>query len=199
MKKLTVKENSFAAKIIEGLGPSAALRASKYKTVSMNPNSIKVQAQKLLNLPHIALTIENAKKVQLNKAIMTREQALKRLSSHANIKITDIYDFTFGETHKDKTGAAVMGVIWKLKNIEDISPDVVVCIKSISCGKNGPVVELYDSDGAIKQLSLMQGWNAAQQYDHSSTDGTMSPTRELSDDEIKKQLEVKGLRIDFDK
>ncbi len=199
MKKLTVKENSFAAKIIEGLDPSPALRASKYKTKNMNANTIKCKAQQLLKKEHIRHTIENAKKLQLHKSIMTREQALKRLSSHANIKITDIYDFTFGETGKDKEGAPVQGVIWKLKNIEDIHPDVVVCIKSIGGGRNGPVVELYDSDGAIKQLCAMQGWNAAKEYDHKSSDGSMSPTRDLSDDEVREQMESRGLRIDFDK
>ncbi len=199
MKKLTVKEASFAAKIIEGLEPSAAYRASLYKSDAMNDNSIKCQAQKLLNKPHIGHTIEEGKKKLINKSIMTREEALERLSMHARIKITDICDFKFAEVGKEEDGSPIMKTVWTVKNSDDIRPEVAACIKSVSCGKDGPKIELYDSDGAIKQLSLMQGWNAAKEYDFKSSDGSMSPTRELSDDEIKEQMEVRGLKVAFDK
>lgn len=146
MKKLTVKETSFAAKIIEGLEPSAAYRASKYKSDVMSPNVIAVQAQKLLNKPHISLTIENGKKAQINKAILTRDEALEILTIDAREKTLDPPD-----RHR-----------------------------------------------AIKHVVDMQGWNAAKEYDFKSTDGTMSPTRQLSDEEIKEQMEARGLKVGFD-
>lgn len=199
MKKLTVKEASFAAKIIEGLEPSAALRASKYKTENMSPSVIAVEAQKLLKRPHISLTIEQGKKRLLARSIMTREEALERLSFRARIAVTDIYDFEFKEIEQRKDGTPIIGIVWTLKDLKDIKPEIAVCIKSVSCGKDGPMVELYDSDGAIKQLRAMEGWDAAKQYDHKSSDGSMSPNEQLSDEQVKEQMESRGLRIDFDK
>ena len=88
MKKdhTTTKEISFAAKIIEGLEPSAAYRASKYKSDVMSPESIKCEAQKLLNRPHIAHTIKQAKKEQIEVAILTRKEALEILTTDARAK-----------------------------------------------------------------------------------------------------------------
>ena len=147
MKKLTVKEASFAAKIIEGLEPSPALRASLYKTDNMSPSVIAVEAQKLLKRPHISLVIENGKKAQIDKAILTRDEALKILTTDARE--------------------------------EELSPP--------------------DRHRAIKQVVDMQGWNAAKEYDHKSSDGSMSPTRELTDEEVEKEMADRGLAVKFDK
>ena len=88
MKKdhTTTKEISFAAKIIEGLEPSAAYRASKYKSDVMSPESIKANAQKLLRKPHIVLTVDQGKRTQINQAILTRGEALEILTTDARAK-----------------------------------------------------------------------------------------------------------------
>jgi hypothetical protein len=85
-KKLTGKEVSFTVKIIEGLEPSEALKNSEYKTDNMNANTIKCEAQKLLNRPHIAHTMEQAKKEQIDAVILTRKEALEILTTDARAK-----------------------------------------------------------------------------------------------------------------
>ena len=49
-----------------------------------------------------------------------------------------------------------------------------------------------DRVSAVKELNAMHGWNK-QVIDHTSSDGSMSPTRELTETELRKEMEKRGL------
>lgn len=141
----------------------------------------EVAASKLLSLPKVKEFRGSFARESLRKGIMSREEAMERLSIHARIKITDICTFKLVEIETAE-GDTVMNTVWEMKNAEDIDPDVAACIKSVTFTKTGPKIELYDANGSIKLLADMQGWNAAQKYDHTSSDGSMSPKGKSLDD-----------------
>lgn len=158
----------------------------------------EVIASQLLSYPKVKAFRESFAIQSTADGIMTRDEALKRLSLHARIKITDICTFKLVEV-ETSDGDIEFNTVWEMKNAEDIDPDVAACIKSVSFTKNGPKIELYDANGSIKLLGEMQGWNAAQKFDHTSSDGSMSPKdKELTDEELKEELENRGLSSPID-
>ena len=111
------------------------------------------------------------------EAVMTREQALERLTLVANTKITDILDFKYVEVETVKDGEVEVEetTIWRMKESEEINKVAASAIKSVTMTKHGPKIEMYDAVDAIKTIAKMQGWEAAQKLDVKSTvvdDGT---------------------------
>ena len=98
-------------------------------------------------------------------SVMTRTEALERLTLSARVKISDICEFDYVEVGKDENDNPIMQTVWTMKNAKDIDPDIAACIKSVTFTKTGPKIELYDANGAIKQLSEMQGWNSAKKHE----------------------------------
>lgn len=124
-------------------------------------------------------------KETLTKAIMTREEALERLTLHARIKITDICTFSYVEFTDDE-GNEYINTVWEMKDAKDIDPDIAACIKSVTFTKTGPKIELYDANGSIKILSDMQGWNAPKEHKHS---GEFSVKHEdMTDEELEARI-----------
>jgi phage terminase small subunit len=93
-------------------------------------------------------------------AVMTREEALSRLTKSAKITIKDVCDFKNVLVGEDDEGHPVYQTVWTIKNSEDIPDHIAASIKSVQITKSGPKIELYDSHGAIKQICEMQGWEA---------------------------------------
>jgi len=104
-------------------------------------------------------------------AVMTKEQALTRLSQSAQIKITDVCTFRNVKVGEDEDGNDVYQTVWTVKNAEDIPDHIAVCIKSVTITNQGPKIELHDSHGAIKQLGDILGWNAPKKSELTGKDG----------------------------
>lgn len=93
-------------------------------------------------------------------SIMERDEALEILSNNARVKMTDVADFGFVEVGKDEDGQSIMQTVWTMKDSKDIDPEIISCIKSVTMTNKGPKIELHDQQGAIKQLTDIQGWAA---------------------------------------
>jgi len=59
-----------------------------------------------------------------------------------------------------------------MKHSEDIDPVIAASIKSVTFTKTGPKIEMYDSNGSIKILSDLQGWNAPRKQEITGKDGS---------------------------
>lgn len=106
-------------------------------------------ASEMLATPKVKAFYDSLMESAAAGAVLTKQKALEILSKSAIVSITDICDF---EEVKGKT-------VWKLKDMKDMPKEVARCIKSVTITARGPKIELYDSHGAIKQLSDMIGWN----------------------------------------
>lgn len=93
-------------------------------------------------------------------SIMTKQEALERLSKSARATIHDICTFKFTQVGEDENGNPVMQTVWEMKSTEEIDPVIAASIKSVTLTKAGPKIEMYDATGSIKILSDLQGWNA---------------------------------------
>jgi phage terminase small subunit len=159
-RKLTAKQESFKNNRVKGMSRIEAYLASTYSTDNMSKTSIYAEALRLDNHPLISQAVEKAKEKALSASIMTREEALQRLTLHARVKVTDVCDFKFQCIGQDADGQDIMRTVWTVKNSDDIDPDIAACIKSVTMGKDGPKIELHDNDKAINQLRAMEGWDA---------------------------------------
>lgn len=107
-------------------------------------------------------------------SVMTRQEAVERLSKSARATIHDVCTFKLVEVvTKDLEGndKVEFNTVWEMKCTEDIDPVVAAAIKSVTFTKNGPKIEMYDSNGSIKILSDMQGWNAPRKSEITGKDG----------------------------
>lgn len=104
--------------------------------------------------------------------IMTKQEALERLSKTARATIHDICTFELKQVGEDEDGNPVMQTVWTMKHSEDIDPVIAASIKSVTFTKTGPKIEMYDANGSIKLLSDMQGWNAPRKQEITGKDGS---------------------------
>jgi phage terminase small subunit len=106
--------------------------------------------------------------------IMTKQEALERLSKTARATIHDICTFKLVEVvTKDKDGNEKIefDTIWTMKHTDEIDPVIAAAIKSVTFTKMGPKIEMYDANGSIKILSDLQGWNAPKKQEITGKDG----------------------------
>lgn len=171
---LTQKQENFCLKYVETGNASEAYRFA-YNAEKMKPETVNSKAYLLLQKDEIRARVEELKAMAVSATIMTREEALERLSMMARVKITDIAEFTESAIGEDENGDPVMGTTWRILNSDDIPEHAAASIKSVTATKFGPKLEMHDPQSAIQQLAKMQGWEAAAKFDHSSKDGTMSP------------------------
>lgn len=114
-------------------------------------------------------------------AIMSREQALERLSLMADTRITDILEFEAVEVvakGKDGEDETKTETIWRLKDSAELQERAAAAIKSVTMTKFGPKVELHDAASAIAQIAKMQGWEAPTKVANTDSQGNdVPPTR----------------------
>lgn len=178
-RKLTAKQNAYLNNRIKGYGVSESYRKA-YPGQKTSTKAISVAANKLEKDTRISLAIDIAREKAIGRSIMSRQEALQRLSKHARVKITDVCDFSFQQIGVNELNQPVYQTVWTIKDSDDIDPEVAVCIKSVSITKEGPKIELHDSDGAIKQLRAMEGWDAPKKTELKSENNTTIniPTKE---------------------
>lgn len=163
-RKLTAKQEAYKNARIEGNKPSASYDIA-YPDHKMSRKAVSKEAAKLEKDPRIAPAIKEKSKEATSSAVMTRQEALEKLSLSARVSITDVADFKLTQVGEDDNNEPVYQTVWVIKNSEDIAPEVAACIKSITITKTGPKLELHDQNAAIKQLSDMEGWNAPKKTD----------------------------------
>lgn len=164
------------------------LAGGKAKKLATQHSSVS----EILKHPEVERFLDEIKQQSMKSSIMTRDEALERLSKSARIKITDICTFKLVEL-TDAKGEKVTNTVWEMKNSEDIDPDVAACIKSVTFTKTGPKIELYDANGSIKLLSDLQGWNAPKKQEITGPGGGPIQTKELSDDDFLESLQGLGI------
>lgn len=134
-----------------------------------NDNTADASVSEILGNPRVDAFYKSMIAQVANTAIMTREEALERLSLIGRTHITDILEFrtvavsTIGEDGEPSTADET---IWLMKDSPDVEQRAAAAIKSVTLTKQGPKIEMYDARDAIAQISKMQGWDAAQKVDN---------------------------------
>jgi phage terminase small subunit len=104
-------------------------------------------------------------------AIMTREEALERLTALGRVTVKDVATFRKAHVGEDENGDPVYQSVWEVKDSDSISDDQAAAISEVSTGKDGLKVKLHNSAAAIKQLADMEGWSAPKKHELTGKDG----------------------------
>ena len=168
-KKLTPLQYKFVVNLVGGMSQRKAIKAAGSNAKS--DNTLDNSASECLSKPKVRAFYDSLMASKAISGIMTRSEALVILSNNARVAMTDVADFTFQKVGEDENGADVMQTVWKMKDSKDIRPEVISCIKSVTMTKQGPKIELHDQQGAIKQLSALEGWDAPKKTELTGKDG----------------------------
>lgn len=161
---LTQKQEAFCLAYIKTGNASEAYRGS-YSASKMTDKQVWEEASKLKNSPKVDQRISELRAMAQSAAIMTREQALERLTRMACVQITDVAEFSEQVIGEDDNGQPVKQTVWRIKNSDELSPEAAASIKSITATKFGPKLEMHDPQSAIQQIAKLQGWEAPQKID----------------------------------
>lgn len=174
MKTLTPKQESFCLAYLETGNASEAYRRS-YSHERMKPETVNRNAKKLLDNDKITTRLKELNSAAVSAAVMTRQEALERLSGFARTDLADLVEFGEYEIAEDADGAPVMQASWRIKPETLRDKKKMAAIAELTASKDGIKIKTHSPLAAIQQLAKMQGWEAAQKLDHTSTDGSMTP------------------------
>lgn len=140
-------------------------------------------AYEIMSRPEVVAFYDSLVSSAAGDAILTRAEALERLSLIARTRITDVLEFETVEvetTNKDGEPETKTETIWRMKESAELNELAASAIKSVTMTKFGPKIEMHDAHAAIAQVAKMQGWDAAQKHELTGPDGgpiAMIPAR----------------------
>lgn len=165
---LTPKQEAFCLAYLETGNASEAYRRA-YSAQNMKPETVNNKAHALLKKGEIGARLDELTAKATSDSVMTRQQAMERLSLIAGVNITDILEF---DQHDVETAdGPVRETIWRMKDSDEVREAAAVAIKSVTMTKYGPKIEMHDKLSAIQQLAKMQGWESATKHELSGPDG----------------------------
>ncbi|MEQ3653684.1 MAG: terminase small subunit [Glaciecola sp.] len=159
MSKWTPKKEKFCLHYFENGKASDAYKHA-YSYSKMKIATISNNAYKLLQRNDVITRLQELRDKAANDAVMTKQEALERLSNSARVTVDDIAVFSEQVIGEDENGNPVTQAAWRIKNSDEINPKALSAIKSVTATKMGPKLEMHDPQAAIKQLADLLGWNA---------------------------------------
>lgn len=176
--KLTNLQRGVVLGVVAGKSQRQAYRDAGGK--AKTDETADASASEILSHPEVKAFYDSLVSSAAGDAVLTRAEALERLSLIARTRITDVLEFETVEvetTNKDGEPETKTETIWRMKESAELNELAASAIKSVTMTKFGPKIEMHDAPAAIAQVAKMQGWDAPQKIDHTSTDGSMSPSR----------------------
>lgn len=169
--QLTELQQRLCTNVLAGMSQREAyVRAGgKGKTESVIDSS----ASEILRNPQVKAFMDSMKVQAVSDAIMTREEAMAKLSLIARTDLKDIVKFRTATIGKDmETGEDLNQTAWEINaDLQANADDKLSIISELEVGKFGPKIKTHNQLAALKQLAELQGWNAAKKFEHTGKDG----------------------------
>ncbi|HIC9426503.1 TPA: terminase small subunit [Yersinia enterocolitica] len=165
---LTPLQKKFTLAIVKGKNQTDAYKAAKGKAKG---DAMRAAASRMYANVNVQVFLESVQVSVINDAIMTREEALKRLTSMARARITDLVEFAEHDMGVDDDGREVIQAAWRFKDSVKNAPELLDAIAELTAGKDGIKLKLHDARSAIKQLGDMEGWEAPKKTELTGKDG----------------------------
>ena len=172
-RKLTPKQEAFCLAYLETGNASEAYRQA-YNAENMKPATISRNAKALMDNSKIATRLAALNEKAVSDAVMTRQEALERLSNFARTDLADLVEFGSYEIGEED-GQPVIQAAWRIKDSVLQDPEKLAAITELAATKDGIKIKTHSPLAAIQQLAKMQGWESATKLDHTSSDRSMSP------------------------
>lgn len=180
---LTPLQKKFVTHLLKGKNQTDAYKKAGGK--AKTAETARACASEILTNPNVRSFMSSIEGSAIDEAIMTREEALKRLTTMGRARITDLVEFSEHDMGKDEDGRDVIQATWRFKDSVKQSPDLLEAIAELTAGKDGIKLKLHDSRGAIKQMADMEGWQAPTKHEHAGKNGGPIETATLTKEEYK--------------
>jgi phage terminase small subunit len=176
--QLTALQQRVATNVLSGMTQRQAYRLAGGK--AEDDGVADSSASEILSNPKVAAFMDAMKEEAVSEAVMSRKEALEKLSTLARTDLKDLVDFGEYELGIDEeSGNPIIQASWKIKPSALQDPKQMASISELTAGKDGIKIKTHSQIDAIKQLSKMQGWESAQVIDHKSSDGSMTPKQPI--------------------
>ena len=171
--RLTAKQERFCLAYLKTGNASEAYRLA-YEPKKMTDKSVNEKASQMLAMVKIRSRLDELNSKAVTDAVMTRQEALERLSKFARADLTDLVEFGTYEVG-EVDGQPVIQSTWKIRDSVLQDPESLAPISELNASKDGIKIKTHSPLQALQQLAKMQGWESAQKHDHISSDGSMTP------------------------
>ncbi|WP_072091884.1 terminase small subunit [Trabulsiella odontotermitis] len=187
---LTPLQKKFVTWLLKGKNQTEAYKKAGGKAKA---DAASVSASQILRNLKVKTFLESVKDYEeINEAIMSRDEALKRLTSMGRTSLFDLADFRNSVIGEDENGEPVMQASWSFKDSALITPEAIAAISELTAGPQGIKIKLHDPKVAIKQIGDMQGWEAPKKTEVSGPNGGPIQHEDLTDEQLKDALEELG-------
>lgn len=171
---LTQKQEAFCIAYLKTGNASDAYRQA-YNAENMSITCVRVKACELMNNPKISARLQELNSWAVTDAVMTRQEALERLSNFARTDLADLVEFGSYEIG-EQDGQPIIQAAWKIKDSALQDPQKMAVISELEVTKKGIKIKTHSPLQAIQQLAKMQGWDSASKHELSGPDGGAIPT-----------------------
>ncbi|UNH39966.1 terminase small subunit [Moellerella wisconsensis] len=175
---LTKQQQQFALGILKGLNQTDAYKQAGYKAKS--EKAAGVSASQIFGNLRVKAFLDLMNEAAISSAIMTREEALERLSSIGRSSVSEMVEFSEHKMGVDDDGNPVIQAVWKFKDSALQDSKALAAISELTAGKDGIKLKLHDPKAAIKQLADMQGWEPPKKIEHSMDEQMSELLKEIS-------------------
>ena len=187
---LTPKQEAFCLAYLQTGNASEAYRRS-YSAENMKPETVSRNAKALLDNSKIATRLAELNAAAVSAAVMTRQEALERLSTFARTDLADLVEFGSYEIG-EQDGQPVIQASWHIRDSILQDPKKLAAISELSATKDGIKIKTHSPLHAIQQLAKMQGWESATKHELTGKDGGPIQHQDISDDQLKEKLAALG-------
>lgn len=155
---LTPKQEAFCLAYLETGNASEAYRRA-YSAQNMKPESVAVAASRALSNAKVALRVSELRERSQTAAVMSRQEALERLTRIGRTSLSDLIDWRTVDLGADDNGNPIQQTAWALKDSVAQDPNSLALISELSATKDGIKIKTHSQLQAIQQLAKMQGWD----------------------------------------
>ncbi|MRT14861.1 terminase small subunit [Enterobacteriaceae bacterium RIT711] len=165
---LTVLQKRFVTWILKGKNQTDAYRKAGGKAKA---EGARKAAHAIATNCDVEAFLRSVQQEVLNDAIMTRTEALERLSKMGRTSLMDIAEFRNCQIGEDEEGQPVFQASWSFRDSTLQDPEAMSAVAELTTGKDGIKLKMHDPKVAIKQLGEMQGWEAPKKTELSGPGG----------------------------
>lgn len=174
--QLTELQQRLCTNVIAGMTQRQAYVAAGGKAAT--ETAIDSSASEILRNPQVMAFMGSMKDQAISDAVMSRQEALERLSNFARTDLKDLVEFGNYEIGvDDETGKPIVQASWSIKDSALQDPQKMAVISELTAGKEGIKIKTHSPITAIQQLAKMQGWESASKHEVSGPNGAPIESR----------------------
>lgn len=165
---LTALQKRFVTHLLNGANQTEAYRKAGGRAKGDGERS---KANQVVTNSNVQAFLRSVQYQAINEAIMTRTEALERLSKMGRTSLTDIAEFKNCQIGEDEEGAPVYQASWSFRDSALQDPEAMAAVAELTTGKDGIKLKMHDPKAAIRQLGEMMGWEAPKKTELSGPGG----------------------------